>query len=122
MLNMVFFRIIIISIILFSTPLYADSKVEIDYPNTPVIYNTTMTSANTEYSQALPSGCTKIMVQCRTSYDVKITYVSGESGTIYFTIKADDTYWDDNIFGTKQTLYVQCTTAGQVLEILAWSD
>jgi len=99
---------------------YAGQKVEVEYPNNPIVYNKTLTSANTEYSQALPSGCNKIMVQCRTAYDVKITYTSTESGTTYYTIKANTWYWDDGVLGTTRTLYMQSATAGVVLEILAW--
>jgi len=110
----------LILVCLFATPCYAAQKVAIDYPNTPIVYNKTLTSANTEYSQALPSGCTKIMAQCRTAYDVKITYTSGESGTTYYTIKANTWYWDDGIFGTKQVLYMQSTQANVIIEIIAW--
>ena len=117
-------RVVLIGLffILLSTSGFCEQKVKIDYPNTPIIYNKTLTLADTEYLQALPAGITKIMVQCRTSYDIKIAYTSGESGTTYFTIKAEHTYWDDEISGTKQTLYIQSSQAGVVVEILCWYD
>lgn len=114
--------LVLLGIILLSTPLYAIEKVKIDYPNTPIIYNTTMTLANTEYSQALPAGCSKFTAQCRSSYSVKLSFVSGESGTTYYTIKEDTWYWEDEIEGTRRILYFQCATAGQFFEIIAWYD
>ena len=103
-------------------PVSAFQKVEIDYPNTVIIYNLTMTSANTEYSQAFPAGCTKITVQCRDAYDVKICFTSGQSGTTYWTVKSGGGYWEDHISATLTTIYAQCATAGQVLEIICWYE
>ena len=87
----------------------------------PVIYNTTMTLADTEYSQALPASCKAITVQNRGAYDTKVCYTSGESGTTYFTIKSGMNYYEDRMILAGSTLYFQCATAGQVLEIIAYS-
>jgi len=84
-----------------------------------LIYNKTMTLANTEYSQAIPYGTVKIMVQNRGAYDTKITYTNGASGTNYMTLKAGMVYYDDMV-DVARTLYFQCPTAAQVLEIMAW--
>ena len=86
----------------------------------PSIYNKTMTLADTEYSQELRSGLVKLLVQCRGLYDVKLSFVNGESGTIYITIKGGMVYFEDMIDSPSRTLYFQCATAGQVLEIIAW--
>lgn len=85
------------------------------------IYNVTMTSANTEYSQTLPASTKKFTIKCRTNYDVKLCFTSGASGTTYITIPAGMTYWDDLIKPVTLTLYFQCPTAAQVTEIVAWS-
>lgn len=90
------------------------------FPGKVTIYNLTLTSANTEYSQALPNNAQKVMIKCRTSFPMKLAYTSGESGTTYFTIPADQTYWDDNI-NTVQTVYLQSTQAGIVAEIMVWT-
>lgn len=88
---------------------------------TPTIYNTTMTTASTEYSQALPSNCQKFLIKCRGNYDIKLAFTSTESGTTYLTIPAGMAYSEDLIRPSTQTLYFQCATAAQVAEIIAWS-
>jgi len=88
---------------------------------TPTIYNKTMAVAGTEYSQALPATVKKFTVQCRGPYDVNLCFVAAGSDTLYITIKAGQCYWEDNLYRAATTLYFDCETAGQVLEIVAWS-
>lgn len=107
---------------LFCLPAYPAQKVEIDYPATPIITNLTLTSANTEYSHALPATTNKFLVQCRTAFAMKLSFISGESGTTYITIKADTWYFENGIEGTRRTLYIQSAEAGVIAEILTWDD
>ena len=86
----------------------------------PAIYNKTMTNANTEYSQAIGEGVVKLSAKCRAFYPVKIAFKSGGSGTAYITIPAGGMWGEDNVSKIPSTLYFQCPTAAQVLEILAW--
>lgn len=88
---------------------------------TSAIYNVTMTTANTEYSQALPSQTKKFTVKCRGKYDVKLAFTAEASGTTYITIPSGLCYWDDLIRDAVLTLYFQCATAAQVVEIVAWN-
>ena len=101
---------------------FAIEEVDINYPKIPVIYNKTLTSANTEYSQTLPARTNKITVQCRTAYDVKLSFTVSESGTTYLTIKSGAVYWEDSIKGTNRILYMQSTQAGVVVEIVCWTQ
>jgi len=92
----------------------------------PVIYNLTLSSANTEFSQVLPAGIRKFSIQCRdTSVDIKLAFVEGESGTNFLTVLGNSAYNEDLIHapgGFTLTLYVQSTsTASPVVEIVAWS-
>lgn len=89
--------------------------------SSPQVYNVTLTSANTEYNQALPTGTKRFMFKCRTAYAVKLAFTEGESGTTYFTVPANMAYreYDLSLSGTR-TLYFQSTTAGVVVEIIAW--
>ena len=80
-----------------------------------------MTSASTEYSQALPDGTVKFTVQCRAAYATKLCFTSEASGTTYITIPASGTYCEDGINTSGRTLYFQCGTAAQVMEIIAWT-
>ena len=84
------------------------------------IYNKTMTLADTEYSQQIGPGVVKVLVQCRGTYDVKIAFKTGESGTNYLTLKAGSVYYEDAVDDAPMTLYFQCAQAGQVLEIIGW--
>jgi hypothetical protein len=90
------------------------------FPGKPQVFNLTLTSADTEYSLTLPENTYKVMMQARGSADVKFSYVSGESGSTYFTVKSGQTYWDDNI-NTASTMYVQSGTASTVVEVLTWT-
>lgn len=90
-------------------------------PTAPVIYNVTMTLANTEYSQALPSNTRKFLVRCRGAYAIKVCFTASGSGTLYVSVPSGMTYWEDQINDAAITLYFQCATAAQVAELVAWS-
>jgi hypothetical protein len=83
------------------------------------LINKTMTLADTEYNYTLPEGTTKFMVQNRGQYDTKLSYSNGQSGLNYLTIKAGMIYYED-LVDTSRTLYFQCATSAQVLEIICW--
>ena len=85
------------------------------------IYNLTLTNANTEYSQALTFSASYFEVKCRTLSDMKLSLVSGQSGTTYITIPAGASFSSNGqMFGTK-TLYLQSGSAGVVAEIIEWA-
>lgn len=91
---------------------------------TPNPYNITMTNANTEYSQALPANTKKFTFQCRGAYDMRYAFTTGKvAGSVspYFTIKAGMNNWEDNLLLNSKTLYVACSTAGQVCELMCWT-
>ena len=88
----------------------------------PFIYNKTMTSKDTEYSQTLKGGIVKLLVQCRGTYSVKLSFSANQSGSNYITIKKGDVYYEDMIDVPSRTLYFQCDTDGQVLEIISWES
>ena len=92
----------------------------------PVIYNVTLTTANTEVSRALPSGTRKFTIQSRDpTVDVKVAFVSGESGSNFITILGNAAWNEDFIHVPGDftlTLYMQSTsTAAPIVEIVAWS-
>jgi len=92
----------------------------------PTIYNKTLTTANTEYSQVITPGTKKITVQCRTNYAVRIAYETGKvagSTAPYFTMKSGAVYWEDNLAATMDnpvTIYLASSQAGVIVEILVW--
>lgn len=87
-------------------------------------YNLTLTNANTEYSQALPANCRKVIFRCRTEYDVRYAWVTGKVATPtapYQTLKAGAEYGIDDVKLASSTLYFASSTAGVIIEIEAWS-
>ena len=86
------------------------------------VYNKTMTSANTEYSQALPNGCAAFTVKCRGNYDIKLCFTAAGSGTTYVTVPAGSAYYEQVVSAYQVTLYFQCATASQVTEIVYWTE
>lgn len=87
------------------------------------IYNKTLTVADTEYSQVLPVGTRKVLIKERTgAADVKLAYVSGESGTVYITIPAGSSKYLEGVYLSDIILYMQSPTAGVVVEIEVWLD
>lgn len=103
-------------------------RVDVDglAPNRPsAIYNVTLTSADTEYSRALPSNCKRFGFQCRTSFDVRYAFESSRVATPtapYSTLKSTGYYDSDLITsdGGPITVYFASATAGVVVEIESW--
>jgi hypothetical protein len=91
---------------------------------TPAIYNVTMTNADTEYSQALPSDCKKFLIHTRGGESFRLAFATGKVATPtepYFSITPSDAYSEDLVLGAAVTLYFASGSAGAVAEIIAWS-
>jgi hypothetical protein len=91
---------------------------------TPTIYNVTMTNANTEYSQALPSNTKKFLIQTRDGTAFRFAYVTGKVATPtapWLTVPANSVYYEDMIEEATQTLYFACASAGKIIEIVTWA-
>ncbi len=90
--------------------------------STPTIYNKSMASENTEYSQALPAGTRKVAIKMRDlAYEIKLSFTENESGTKYITIPVGSTMEMSGINLSGKTLYFQSSGASQVCEILVWT-
>lgn len=91
----------------------------------PFCYNVTLTNADTEYSQQLAAGARKMTMQCRTAYDVRFAYITGNvaaSTDPFMTLKSGVIYWEDDISTKmeKQTIYFASSEAGTIVELLVW--
>ena len=87
------------------------------------IYNITMTSADTEYFQALPKNTKKVEFRCRGEYDIRYAFEAGKVKTPvspYRTLKSKEVKSEWNLTLSGQTLYVACADAGQVVELEVW--
>ena len=91
---------------------------------TPTLYNVTLTSADTEYSQALPANTRDFRFRCRTLYDVRYAFATGKVATPtapYMTLPAGSDYISDLNNLTSITLYLASAQAGVVVELEAWA-
>ena len=91
----------------------------------PVIYNVTLTSANTEYSQVIASGH-KLGISIQNgggSDNFRIAYTTGKVATPtapYLQFPQNGVYWIDNDNITSLTVYLASSIAGKVAQIEVW--
>ena len=87
-------------------------------------YNVTLTNASTEFSQALPANCRKLILRCRTADTVRYAWATGKVATPtvpYQTLRASAEYALDGINVASGIIYLASATAGVVVEMEAWS-
>ena len=88
----------------------------------PTVYNLSMPTANTEYSQALGSSTKKVLIKTRDrTARLRMAFVSGDTATLYITIEPGSVYFEENLDLTGVTIYLQANKAAQTVEILQWS-
>lgn len=109
-----------------TAPLIAGTdQVDAVGPQTGItLYAATLTSANTEYSQVLPSTCYRLKFRCRTAYDVRWSLANGKVATPtdpYKTLASGGEYDSGPVRLTGATLYLASAQAGVVVEIEAHS-
>ena len=80
------------------------------------IINLSLPTPNTEVSQVLTANVKKLIIRNRSLYDSKLTFVVGESGTKYVTLKAMAVLELNDLTFASATLYAQATGIS-VLEI-----
>jgi hypothetical protein len=88
---------------------------------TPFIDNFSMPLAATEYSYSFPSNTRRFTIKNRTSGLIKMAYISGTSGSKYYSLDPGTSYTETDIGSPVITMYLQSGSAGQVLEIISWS-
>lgn len=90
--------------------------------DTPTLTNVSMILANTEYSHVIPITTKKLQFRVRGIGKIQYAFSSGGSGTTYYTLSKGNVgiITDLNLSSTI-TLYFRSDTAGEILEILAWS-
>lgn len=95
---------------------------------TPVLTNTTMTSADTEYSFTIPAGTVRFSIKTRDGTAFRVAFVTGKVATStapYLTILANGAYNDPGniqIGSTALTVYVACASAGKIIECISWPN
>lgn len=84
-----------------------------------VVYNETVALANVEQSLVLGDVYGYIIKVREYDAELKLSHVSGESGTKFLTIPLNAVHMDDNYY-EGLTIYFQCTVAPSVVEVVAW--
>ena len=91
---------------------------------TVTLYALKLTNANTEYMQELPITCRRVSLQCRTSFDVRLAFVTGKVATPtdpYMTVKAAMSYDSGTVKWASGSMFLASAQAGVIVEIEAWS-
>jgi len=89
--------------------------------NTPQIFNVSIPLANTEVSQALPTGTKYFLIRVRGSSSLlKLAFSAGTSGTTFVEVNRGTVYSSPVVTAGSVTLYFQTTQASQTAEILVW--
>lgn len=96
-------------------------------PSTEVtIYVIDLTSADTEYSQALPIGTKYFDIQAKPASDIRFAFESGDTadGQEWFPIEAGSEFYSPSgIHFVGKTIYLRDkTTAGTDVHIIAWHE
>lgn len=95
-----------------------------NFASTPVVYNVTLTDADTEYELVLPDGTTYFEFQARQNVDIRYQWQPGYVATPtapYLTLKRGYTYDSYNMWGSQTiSLFLASSTAGTVVEVNAW--
>lgn len=87
----------------------------------PTIYNLSMPTAGTEYSQALGSSTKKLLVRMRDKGRTRFAFSSGDTNVEWITLEPGAVYFEENLDLNGVTIYLQSNIAGQTAEILEWT-
>ena len=92
--------------------------------STPTLYTVTMTTKDTEYSQALPDHTTKFEFRCRTKIDTRYAYLTGKVAgptASYKSLLSGEVKSESNLDLSSVTLYFGCAIDAQVVELEVWT-
>lgn len=93
---------------------------------TITVYNISLSSPNTEYSQALPEDCAGIEFWSRAGYAIRWTLETGKVATPtepYLTLKANGFYESPGMLdlSSKTIYFATAASAGDTVEMIVWS-
>ena len=98
---------------------------DIKVATTPILYNITMTVADTEYSQLLPDDTKKVEFRCRDiGFSTRYAYETGKVATPtvpYGILAPGETKTVEGLNLTTKTLYFACGTGTKVMQIEVWT-
>lgn len=76
------------------------------------------TTANTEFSQALPANCKGFRLRSRGNSKTQIAYTAGTTDTVFLTVPPGGE-WKDDKFYASQTIYFR-TTKDETVELITF--
>lgn len=88
------------------------------------IYNVTVTTLNTEYSQALPAVCFGFDFWAQTTVALRWSFTTGKVATPtapWMVLPAGSMYSSGLIHLASATLYLASPSSGPIVNIVAWS-
>ena len=97
--------------------------IESNPATTIIIYNKTLTSADTEYSQALPASTKQFFIKLRSqSASCRLAFTSGQATAIgtHIKIPANGFISPSGLNLASTTLYIESPSSGKVAEIIAY--
>jgi len=100
-----------------------EAMIVVPYTKTslPTVETTTVTSTQ-ETAYTVPAGATRVQFQARTATNILYAFSSGAiTAGSYFTLKADNVWWQDQLFVRDLLIYLQgSSTEADVVEIETW--
>ncbi len=94
------------------------------FSTTPTVTNITLTDADTEFSQLLPSGTRDARFRCRTLFVIRFAFETGKVATPtapYLTLPAGSDYITDRNDISGKTLFFASSEAGVIVELETWT-
>lgn len=97
-------------------------EVEITGSTNPIISNVPLSVSGIEVDILLPNDCKQFLLRLRdSSSSLQLSYVAGQSGTVYLTISPGCFYSDADLTVSGLHLYVQSPSASQIVELVTWT-
>lgn len=88
--------------------------------DTPLVTNVS-TPVNSEVSHAFASDTKRFLIRARGNNRIQFSYISGQTGTNYFTIPKKNSYTEEDIINNGSlTIYLR-TPGADTIEILEWA-
>lgn len=96
--------------------------VSVEGATNPLVSNVSLPTAATEVGILLPNDTKQFLIKLRDPLaKLQLSYASGQSGIVYFTISPGCFYSDSDLSISGITLYVQSPSASQVVELVTWT-
>lgn len=91
----------------------------------PLVTNVSVPLAATEVPITFPANTKRFLIKARKVGDVypvtQVSYISGNSGTIFLTIPGGAFYTEGEIAASSLTIYIQSNLPTTTIEVVSWT-